>query len=119
MKKANIKYVLIAFVLLLMLLVGCPPCVLPGTGTVDISNRLSGTQEITALYLYLTGSDDTGPSIIDEPLPPQHGHSELGVEPGDYTVEAEIDYGAATAMVEIEVRARVVNVVWITDSDIL
>jgi len=68
-------------------------CVLPGTGTISVRNNLDGDQQVTALYIYPTGSPDTQ-SEISSPLHHGDRHCELGVAPGPWTVEAIIDSGA-------------------------
>ncbi len=68
-------------------------CVLPGTGTISVRNNLDGDQQVTALYIYPTGSPDTE-SEISSPLDHGDRHCELGVAPGAWTVEAIIDSGA-------------------------
>jgi len=72
---------------LLFLLAGC---VFPGTGTLHIRNEMTACRPITALYLYEKGDPDKGSSIISSPMCPNESHTEWGVIPGDYTIEAEM-----------------------------
>ena len=93
-------------------------CVLPGTGTIHIRNKLT-SGEITELYIYPDGSLDKGSSVISSPLAIDELHIELGVDPGDYTIEAIIDGGPTTAKDYVTVEEGTIHVVWIFDSDII
>jgi hypothetical protein len=106
----------IALVAITVLILGS--CVLPGTGTANVRNRLSGDRQITALYIYPTGSPDTD-SEISSPMDYNDVHSEIGLDPGAWTIEAVVDSGAATAVEDIVIEDGVIDVVWIVDSDIV
>ena len=114
------KTIYIATLLLLLaaVLFVMSSCVLPGTGTIHIRNKLS-SGEITELYIYPDGSLDKGSSVISSPLALDELHIELGVDPGDYTIEAIIDGGTDTAIVDKTVEEGTVHIVWIVDSDII
>jgi len=91
-----------------------------GTGSVRVSNYLTGSREITALYIYIQGSGYKGGNVLDGRwLYYCEDHLEKGVNPGDYTIEAQIDEGADTAVENITVEEGVIDIVWITDSDII
>lgn len=92
-------------------------CVLPGTGTANVRNRMTGGKQITALYIYPTGSPDTN-NEISSPMDYNDVHSEVGLDPGAWTVEAVVDGGAATAIENIEIEDGTIDVVWIYDSDL-
>src|SRR4030042_2613061 len=72
-------------------------CAFRGTATLWITNALPGSQLITKLYVYPSGSGYRGSSIISDPLDTGERKIQYLVEPGPTTVEAEIDYGADTA----------------------
>jgi hypothetical protein len=93
-------------------------CVLPGTGTISVRNRLSGDRQITALYIYPQGSPDTS-NEISGPMDYNDTHCELGVAPGAWTIEAVIDSGAATAKENVTVVEGTLYPIWISDSDII
>jgi hypothetical protein len=92
-------------------------CVLPGTGTANVRNRMTGGKLITALYIYPTGTPDTD-NEISTPLDYNDVHSEIGLDPGPWTVEAIVDDGAATALEDIVIEDGTIDVVWIYDSDL-
>jgi len=115
MIKKILPFLLITVPLLFLL----ASCVLPGTGTLRIRNEMTACRRITALYLYEQGEPDKGSSIISSPLCPNESHTEMGVQPGDYIIEAEIDNGVETAIVYKTVEAGTYYVVNIYDSDIL
>lgn len=91
-------------------------CVLPGTGTIHVYNKLDSDQ-ITALYIYPEGSADNGPNEISSPLLVDQLHVELGVEPGDYTIEADIGSGSGTAVDSVTVVEGTIHVITITEGD--
>lgn len=93
-------------------------CVLPGTGTINVRNRLTGDRQITALYIYPTGSPDTA-NEISSPMDYDDVHSEIGLDPGPWTVESIVDGGAASAIEEVNVEEGTIDVVWIVDSDLI
>jgi hypothetical protein len=107
---------------LLLLLVGTlvvlGSCVLPGTGSINVKNRLSGGKVITDLYIYPTGSPDTS-SDLGGTLAYNETHAVLGVAPGPTTVHVIIDSGAAEAEETLTVEEGTWYPVWIGDSDIL
>jgi len=105
-----------ALLLLAALFMVMSSCVLPGTGTIHIRNKLS-SGEITELYIYPDGSLNKGSSVLSSPLAIDELHIELGVDPGDYTIEAIIDGGPATAIVYKTVEEDTIHIVWIYDSD--
>ena len=100
---------------LLFLLAGC---VFPGTGTLHIRNEMTACRPITALYLYEKGDPDKGSSIISSPMCPNESHTELGVDPGDYIIEAEIDNAVETAIRNQTVDEGTYHIVHIYDSNI-
>ena len=91
-------------------------CVLPGTGTIHVYNKLDSDQ-ITALYIYSVGSADKGPNEISSPLLVDQLHVELGVDPGDYTIEADIGSGSGTAVDSVTVVEGTIHIVTIHESD--
>ena len=91
-------------------------CVLPGTGTIHVYNKLD-SGEITALYIYLEGSADKGPNELSSPLAIDQMHIELGVDPGDYTIEANIDPGSYKVINNVTVREGTIHIVTIVESD--
>jgi hypothetical protein len=95
-KKWILTSVLVA-VPLLFLQAGC--MVVPGTGTLHIRNEMTACRTITALYLYEQGDPDKGSSIIRSIICPNEYHIEMGVTPGNYTIESDIDSGVETAFV--------------------
>jgi hypothetical protein len=102
--------------LLLFLTAGC---VISGTGTLNIRNEMTACRRITALYLFEQGSMNKGSSIISTPLCPNESHTEMAVYPGYYTIEAEIDYGAETAVTGQTVEEGTYYIIRISDSYIL
>jgi hypothetical protein len=92
-------------------------CVLPGTGTINVRNRLGGDRQITALYIYPTGTPDTV-NEISSALDYNDLHSEIGVDPGAWTIEAIVDGGPDKAIEDVIIEDGVIEVVWIIDSDI-
>jgi hypothetical protein len=91
-------------------------CAFRGTATLWIYNQLSGSKQITELYVYPSGSGYRGSSIISTPL--NHGDHKIQylVEPGPTTIEAEIDYGDETAFKTLVAEAEHVYMeVYITD----
>jgi hypothetical protein len=94
------KWILLFMVVAVPLLIPLAGCVYPGTGTLHIRNEMTACRTITALYLYKHEDLDRGSSIIRSPICPNEYHIELGVAPGDYTIEAEIDNGVETAIVD-------------------
>jgi hypothetical protein len=93
-------------------------CYFPGTATLCIYNKLSGSRKITALYVYSTGSADKGKSIISKPLAYDECERKWFVDPGDTTIEAEIDSGPAKAVKTMAVESAFYPWVNITDVDI-
>ena len=91
-------------------------CAFRGTATLYIYNHLSGSKQITKLYVYPAGSWNPGSSVISEPLDPGDYKVQYLVEPGLTTVEAEIEHGADTAYKTLMVEAEHVYMnVYITD----
>ena len=109
------KVFFISIALILLLLTA--GCVLPGTGTVRIRNEFTGGQDITALYLYLSGNTDKGSSIISSPIYPNNTYTKMGVDPGEYIIEAALSTGE-TAFDNTTVEEGQINIVWLRDSDI-
>ena len=108
----TIRTLVVSAVALLML----SSCAFWGTATLYIYNHLSGSKQITRLYVYPAGSGYPGGSIISEPLDPGDCKVQYLVEPGLTTVEAEIDYGPGTAYQTLMVEAEHVYMnVYITD----
>jgi len=113
------KWILI-FVMAALPLLFLPACfVIPGTATLQIYNEMTACRRITALYLYIQGDTDKGPSIISAPLCPNEYHIECGVDPGEYIIEAEIDDGAETAIRTQTVEEDTYHIFSIYDSDII
>ncbi len=92
-------------------------CVLRGTGTINVRNNLSGGRQITALYIYPTGSPDSS-NEIDEPLLHDEVHWEYLVAPGPTTVHAVLDSGAH-AEESVTVKENTIYPLLISDIDIL
>ncbi len=111
----RIVVVLVLFACTVVLFTGC---VFPGSGTVRIRNEMTASRVITSLYMYLEGSSSKGSSIASE-IHPNEIHTEYGVEPGDYIIEAEIDGGLETAIDTVSVVEGTWHVVWFYDGDIL
>jgi len=111
-------YVSATLLLLAVAVILISGCVLPGTGTIHVRNRLS-SGDITSLYIYPDGSLDKGSSVISSPLAYDELYIELGVDPGDYTVEAIIDGGTNTAQDYVSVEEGTIHAVWIGDGDVL
>ena len=94
-------------------------CAFRGTATLWITNKLSGSQSITRLYVYPSGSGYPGSSIISAPLDYGERKIQYLVEPGPTTVEAEIEGGAETAFKTLVTEAEhVYMTVDITNGDI-
>ncbi len=89
-------------------------CALPGTGTLQIYNDLTEPAQITALYVYPTGSPNTT-SIIASPLAHGKFTTRYGVAPGATTIEAQTD-GGRTALATTTVEAGHFMYVYITDA---
>ena len=94
----------------------------PGSGVADMSGRmvyeLTGGRVITNLYIYETGSSQ-GSSVISSVMYPNETHTEYGLAPGSYIIEAEIDYGVETAIDSEEIEEGTWHTLWIMDGDIL
>jgi hypothetical protein len=103
------------FIVLSIALLLLGSCVLPGTGTMNVRNRLSG-REITALYIYPQGDPDTQ-NEISSPMEYDDVHMETGLEPGMWTVKAIVDSGADTATEDVEIEEGVIDIVWILNVD--
>ena len=114
MKKQRAVLFFIFFSLILIL----SGCVLPGTGTLRVRNEMTGGRMITNLYIYETGSSQ-GFSVISSVMYPNETHTEYGLAPGSYIIEAEIDYGAETAIDSKAIEADTWHTLWIMDGDIL
>jgi hypothetical protein len=80
-------------------------CAFSGTATLYIYNELSGSKQITSLYVYPTGSGNPGDSIISQPLDSGDYKVQYLVEPGPTTVKAVIDYGASTLFRTLDAEA--------------
>ena len=105
-------------ILVVIVTVVAAGCVLPGTATISVKNRLSGDRKITALYIYPQGAPDTHNEISGS-LDYNETHCELGCEPGTWTIHAVIDSGAAAAEEDVTVEEGTIYPIWIGDSDIL
>ena len=73
---------------------------------------------ITALYLYEKGDPDKGSSIISSNMCPNESHTEWGVDPGDYIIEAENDNGVEITIINQTVDEGTYHIVHIYDSNI-
>jgi hypothetical protein len=104
-------------ILLLVVLFILGSCVLPGTATINVRNRISG-RSITALYIYPQGAPDTR-NEISSALDYDDVHVELGVAPGPVTVHAVIDSGVDVAMDHLTVVEGTIYPVWIEVGDIV
>jgi len=111
----RVVVVLVLFACTVVLFTGC---VFPGTGTVQIRNEMTASRLITGLYMYLEGSSSKGSSIASD-IHPNETHTEYGVEPGDYIIEAEIDGGLETATDTVSVVDGTFHFVRFYDADIL
>ena len=89
----------------------------PGAGTLKIRNRLTGDRVITNLLIFEAGSRETGSSISTD-LHRDESHVELGLAPGHYIIEAEIDDGAEIAVDDRDIEANSWDIVWINNWDI-
>jgi len=92
-------------------------CVFPGTGTIRVRNEMTESRVITALYIYEVGTA-RGPSVASD-IDPNETHTEYRVEPGDYVVEADVNFGAERAIDAVTVEEGTFHLVWISDSDLL
>jgi hypothetical protein len=113
-----IKWILTFVLIVVSLLVLLTGCVFPGTATLKIRNEMTACRTITALYLYEQEDTDNGSSIINSPICPNESYTEWGVVPGDYTIEAEIDNGAETAIINKTIEEETYYIININNSDI-
>lgn len=113
--KKQISLLFLSISLFLFVLSGC---VLPGTGTLRVRNEMTGGRVITNLYIYEAGSSQ-GSSVISSSIYPNETHTEYGIAPGSYIIEAEIDFGAETAIETKAIEEGTWHTLWIMDGDIL
>jgi hypothetical protein len=85
-------------------------CVLPGTGTIHVKNRLSDQKDIARLYIYPTGSPDT--QIDHGTLSYNETHDEIGLEPGPWTVECVVE-GYGSIVDDVLVEEGVFHILWV------
>jgi hypothetical protein len=117
--KRKRSFLALASILLFSALLMLVGCVFPGTGTIHVRNLLSGDKQITAIYIYPQGSGDKGSDKLSGVLDYGELDVELGVAPGNWTVECEVDGGPAAAFKDITIEEGVIDVVWMYDNDIV